>query len=98
MKNFLNNNFHSLIYKKPRRWGFLFDPHFFFEVDFFLGTFAPLFRASERPIAIACLRLVTFFPLLPLFNVPFFFSCIALFTFFWAPFEYFAIIKFYVCT
>jgi hypothetical protein len=29
--------------------------------------------------------------------VPFFFSCMALFTFFWAPFEYFAIIKFYVC-
>jgi hypothetical protein len=26
------------------------------------GTFAPFFRASERPIAIACLRLFTFPP------------------------------------
>ena len=29
---------------------------------FFEGTLPPAFRASERPIAIACLRLVTFFP------------------------------------
>jgi hypothetical protein len=29
------------------------------ELDFFLGTFAPFFRASERPIAIACRRLFT---------------------------------------
>src|SRR2546427_1958185 len=29
------------------------------------GTFAPALRASERPIAIACLRLVTFFPDFP---------------------------------
>jgi hypothetical protein len=34
------------------------------------GTFAPLFRASERPIAIACSRLVTL-PPLPLRSVPF---------------------------
>ena len=34
------------------------------------GTFAPAFRASESPMAIACLRLVTFFPLRPLFSVP----------------------------
>ena len=26
---------------------------------FFFGTLAPFLRASERPIAIACLRLVT---------------------------------------
>src|ERR1041385_5246315 len=34
---------------------------------FFLGTLAPFLRASERPIAIACLRLLTFppRPLLP---------------------------------
>jgi hypothetical protein len=50
--------------------------------DFFLGTFAPLFRASESPIAIACLRLFTFLPLRPLLSVPVFFSCIARFTFF----------------
>jgi len=37
-------------------------------------------RASERPIAIACLRLVTFLPDLPLFSVPSFRSCIAFFT------------------
>ena len=34
------------------------------------GTLAPLRRASERPIAIACLRLVTFLPLRPLVSVP----------------------------
>ena len=34
------------------------------------GTFRPFLRASERPIAIACLRLVTFFPLRPLRSVP----------------------------
>jgi hypothetical protein len=34
------------------------------------GTFFPLRRASERPIAIACLRLFTFLPLLPLLSVP----------------------------
>jgi len=36
---------------------------------FFLGTFAPDFRASLRAIATACLRLFTFFPL-PDFSVP----------------------------
>ena len=36
----------------------------------------PLFALSERPIAIACLRLVTFLPLL-LFSVPFFLRRIA---------------------
>jgi hypothetical protein len=46
---------------------------FFFVVLFleaFFGTFFPSARASERPIAIACLRLVTFLPDRPLFNVP----------------------------
>jgi hypothetical protein len=47
---------------------------------FFFGTFAPFLRASERPIATACLRLVTFFPLRPLFSVPRFISCISFFT------------------
>ena len=38
------------------------------------GTFAPFLRASESPIAIACLRLVTRppLPLLPLTSVPWF--------------------------
>jgi hypothetical protein len=49
---------------------------------FFLGagTFPPARRASERPIAIACLRLFTFCPE-PLFNVPRLRSCIARATF-----------------
>jgi hypothetical protein len=34
------------------------------------GTLLPFLRASERPMAIACFRLVTFFPLLPLLSVP----------------------------
>lgn len=33
---------------------------------FFFGTFAPFLRASDKPIAIACLRLFTFPPLPPL--------------------------------
>jgi hypothetical protein len=47
---------------------------FFFAVFFFavalFGTFFPSALASERPIAIACLRLVTFRPERPLFKVP----------------------------
>jgi hypothetical protein len=41
------------------------------------GTFAPDFRASERPIAIACLRLFTFLPDFPDLSFPCFISCIA---------------------
>jgi hypothetical protein len=37
---------------------------------FFFGTFAPAALASERPMAIACLRLFTFFFERPLFSVP----------------------------
>ena len=36
----------------------------------FFGTFAPAARASESPIAIACLRLLTVRPERPLFKVP----------------------------
>jgi hypothetical protein len=64
-----------------------------FRERFGAGTFAPFFRASERPIAIACFRLVTFFPDLPDRSVPFFFSRIAPFTDFCAPFEYLAMIE-----
>src|SRR5205814_9843259 len=49
--------------------------------DFFLGTFAPALRASDRPIAIACLRLLTVLPDRPLLSVPRLRSCIARFTF-----------------
>jgi hypothetical protein len=41
---------------------------FFFEA--FFGTFAPAALASDRPIAIACLRLFTLRPDRPLFSVP----------------------------
>ena len=53
----------------------------YFFLDFFRGTFPPARRASDRPIAIACFRLVTFLPDRPLFKVPFFRSCIAFLTF-----------------
>src|SRR6185312_5195409 len=52
--------------------------------DFFcFGTLAPFSRASLRPMAMACLRLVTFLPE-PLRSVPRLRSCIAFFTFFCA--------------
>jgi hypothetical protein len=47
---------------------------------FFPGTLAPFLRALERPMATACLRLVTFLPLRPLFSLPRFISCISCFT------------------
>src|SRR5579864_3518032 len=34
------------------------------------GTLAPFLRALDRPMAIACLRLLTGFPDLPLFSLP----------------------------
>ena len=55
------------------------------------GTFAPFFRASDKPIAIACLRLFTVPPLppRPLFSVPFFLRRIALPTLLLAARPYF---------
>jgi hypothetical protein len=41
------------------------------------GTFAPLRRASDNPIAIACFLLLTFFLERPDLSVPCFRSCIA---------------------
>src|SRR5919201_812406 len=58
------------------------------QLFFFLGTFFPARRASESPIAIACLRLFTFLPLRPLLSVPRLRSCMARSTFLDAPFEY----------
>jgi hypothetical protein len=52
------------------------------------GTFAPDRRASDKPIAIACFRLVTVLPLPPDFSRPRFISCIARSTFVEAFFEY----------
>jgi hypothetical protein len=47
------------------------------EVLYREGTFAPDLRASDRPIAIACLRLFTFLPDFPDLSLPRFISCIA---------------------
>lgn len=63
------------------------------EALFLAGTFAPRSRASDRPMAMACLREVTFLPLRPLVSLPSFISCIAFSTFLPAPFEYLAIIE-----
>ena len=52
------------------------------------GTRSPLLRASERPIAIACLRLRTFMPLRPLLSTPRLYSRITRATFLDAPREY----------
>jgi hypothetical protein len=49
---------------------------------FFAGTFAPFLRASDNPMAIACLRLVTFLPDRPEVSDPFFFLRSALATVF----------------
>src|ERR1041384_6997464 len=65
---------------------------------FFLGTLAPFLRASESPIAIACLRLLTFPPRPPLpeRRVPFFFRCMALFTLFPAALPYLRLDPFFL--
>src|SRR5215831_11474742 len=79
----------------------LFLEALFFDADFFApfffggGTLSPSFLASDIPIAIACLRLVTFFPLLPLFNFPCFISSITFFTLCWLFLPYFAIIEYF---
>src|SRR5262245_34429503 len=52
----------------------------YFFLPFLDGTLAPFFRASDRPIAIACLRLLTFLPERPLLSLPRLRLCIALFT------------------
>lgn len=58
--------------------------------DFLRGTLAPFFRASDRPIAIACFRLFTVppFPPGPELSVPFFSLRIALATVLPAAFPY----------
>jgi hypothetical protein len=64
---------------------------FALELFFFAGTFAPFFRASDSPIAIACLRLFTFppWPDFPRRSVPLLRRRIALFTLLLAPLLYF---------
>jgi hypothetical protein len=62
----------------------------FDELELLGGTFCPFWRASESPIAIACLRLLTFPPLprLPERSVPLFLRRIALATVLLAPLLY----------
>jgi hypothetical protein len=57
-------------------------------LGFFAGTLSPSRRASDRPMAMACLRLVTFRPELER-SVPRFFSRITFSTFFEAFLPYF---------
>jgi hypothetical protein len=59
--------------------------------DFFSGTFAPAFRASDNPMAMACFLLVTFLPLRPLLSLPLFMARISLSTLFPAAGEYFRV-------
>jgi hypothetical protein len=61
--------------------------------DFFFGTFPPLRRASERPIAIACFRFFTFLPERPLLSFPDLYSCIARLTLRFDVLPYFAMIR-----
>src|SRR6202161_3449307 len=61
--------------------------------EVFFGTFAPAALASERPIAMACLRLVTFRAERPLFNVPALRFFIARSTVLDAFFEYFRALR-----
>jgi hypothetical protein len=71
------------------------DDLFLLEPVFFGGTFSPACRASERPIAIACLRLFTFFPELPDRSVPCFRSCMVFATLSLAPLLYLRVLFFF---
>jgi hypothetical protein len=77
---------------KPYRFAFLFVA--FFEALRFFGTFLPLALASDSPIAIACLRLLTVLPERPLFSVPALRFFIARLTSVDAVFEYLRAIAF----
>jgi hypothetical protein len=73
----------------PYRFAFRFFDFFFR----FFGTLAPAARASDNPIAIACLRLLTLRPERPLFNVPDLRFFIARPTFADAFLEYFRVLR-----
>jgi hypothetical protein len=76
------------IERRGYRFALRFLAVFLFFAAFF-GTLSPSALASERPIAIACLRLVTFLPERPLFSVPALRFFIARSTLADAFFEYF---------
>lgn len=48
----------------------------------YAGNLAPFFLASDKPMAIACFRLLTTFPLRPLFKLPFLYFLTAVLTIF----------------
>jgi hypothetical protein len=87
-----------LVSERAYRFVFRFDffAAFFFEAFrfFAFGTFLPLALASDSPIAIACLRLLTFRPERPLFSVPALRFFIARLTSLDAFFEYLRAIAF----
>jgi hypothetical protein len=58
-----------------------------------LGTLPPALRASDSPIAIACLRLLTRLPERPLLSLPRFISCIARLTLLCAFLPYLAMLR-----
>jgi hypothetical protein len=64
----------AVIYQfNPLARGHFLDARFlavFLVFEVFLGTFLPSALASESPMAIACLRLLTFLPDRPLLRVP----------------------------
>jgi hypothetical protein len=69
------------------------ESYFFLDEDFLRGTFPPERRASDKPIAIACFRLVTFLPDFPLLSVPLLRSCMAFSTLSDAFLPYLAIVR-----
>jgi hypothetical protein len=83
----------SLMSKWPYRTSALKRTDLPGQLDFLRGTLAPFFRASERPMAIACFLLFTAppFPPLPDRKVPRFLRRIALRTVLAAAFPYLAI-------
>jgi hypothetical protein len=60
--------------RDTREFARLCLPYFFLLLLLLLprfgGTFLPFLRASDSPMAMACLLLLTFLPLLPLLSVP----------------------------
>lgn len=75
-----------------------FDAPFFdvaFLPAFFRGTFAPDFRASESPMAMACFLLFTFLPDRPLLSLPCLRSRIVSLTFSCAFLEYLAMLSWF---
>lgn len=84
--------------RRPRANTQRFLARFF--ARFLLGTFAPAARASDSPMAMACLRLLTFFLERPDRSVPAFFSCITFFTALAADGPYFLLdfLRFFAAT